>query len=157
MPSHQNEITWEFLPFNELSLESLYSIMKLRQEVFVIEQNCVYLDADGNDQISYHLLGWKELGATPLLAAYLRVLPPGVKYNEISIGRVATAPSARGKGLGKKLMEVAIDKIQTIYGKKPIRISAQEYLTNFYRELGFNTVGEIYDEDGIPHIEMIRN
>jgi len=140
------------LPFAKLSLDQLYAIMKIRQEVFVVEQNCPYLDADGKDQQSHHLMIFmgKEL------AAYTRLVPPGISYKQYSsIGRVVNGSSFRGQGIGKKLMERSIEECQRIFPNHSIKISAQCYLEKFYKELGFEDLGSRYDEDGIPHMSMI--
>jgi ElaA protein len=126
--------------------------MALRQEVFVIEQNCPYLDADGKDQKSEHLLVYAENGD---LAAYLRVVYAGVSYDELSIGRVVTAQKYRRIGLGKLLMKKGLQEVKNRFGNVPIHISAQCYLNNFYEAFGFEAIGETYLEDGIPHIGMI--
>lgn len=146
-------MTWHFVDFASLSLTELYDLMRLRQEVFVVEQSCVYLDADGYDAVAWHLSGRDADGA---LVAYLRLFAPGVKYAEACIGRVCTAASVRGTGLGQALMRRGIAETARLWPESDLRISAQAYLLNFYGELGFVTEGELYDEDGIPHIEMVR-
>ncbi|MBE9583489.1 GNAT family N-acetyltransferase [Mucilaginibacter sp. JRF] len=138
--------------FTELTTTELYNILKLRSEVFVVEQNCPYLDPDDKDQQCYHLM----LYVDNQLAAYARLLPAGVSYNEVSIGRVVTSPQFRGQGLGEKLMTTTINACYEKFGRSPIRIGAQLYLLKFYRSLSFEEVGEPYDEDGIPHIEMVK-
>lgn len=138
-------------PFSALTIEELYAVLKLRSEIFVVEQNCVYLDADGKDLSAQHLMLYQNKE----LMAYARLLPAGASYNEPSIGRVVSSPRARGLGFGKQLMKLAIENSLRLYGNKPIRISAQLYLQNFYESFGFTTIGEAYDEDGIPHIEML--
>lgn len=143
------------LHFHELSLEELYQIMALRQEVFIVEQDCPYLDADGKDQGSWHMMGFDDQSQ---LIAYTRLVPKGISYNDYpSIGRVVTAKSARGTGAGKKIMTHSIDWLQKKIGQEPIKISAQCYLLKFYNALGFNAIGEEYLEDNIPHIAMILN
>ena len=127
----------------------LYKILAMRQRVFVVEQNCAYLDADGVDHVSRHL--WAE-AADGAVRAYVRIVPAGIKFAELSIGRVITAPEARGTGLGKELMQRAI----AASGNVTIRIGAQAHLEKFYGELGFVRASDVYDEDGIPHIEMLR-
>jgi ElaA protein len=119
--------------------------------VFVVEQNCPYLDEDNKDQASWHFMGWSE----DQLVAYVRILPAGLSFKELSIGRVVNSPSVRKKGVGKQLMEKAIEKAWEIYGKQNIRIGAQLYLHNFYESLGFKRVSDIYLEDNIEHIEMV--
>jgi ElaA protein len=142
------DLIWHLRTFAELTASELYAILALRQRVFVVEQRCPYLDADGIDPVSRHL--WAERGGA--IAAYLRIVPAGVKFPEPSIGRVITAPEARGAGLGRELMKRGI----AAAGAAPIRIGAQAHLEKFYGELGFRRASEIYDEDGIPHVEMIR-
>lgn len=137
---------------NELSTDELYSILKLRSEVFVVEQNCVYLDADGKDQDAWHLCGWLN---NELLVAYTRLLAPGVSYPEASIGRVLTHPAHRKDGYGKILMQRSIEKTLAIFNVTDIKIGAQQYLTRFYSDLGFTVTSEPYMEDGIPHVEML--
>lgn len=142
------------LPFSKLSLEQLYDIMVLRQEVFVVEQDCPYLDADGKDQLSWHLMGYDEQRQ---LVAYTRLVPKGISYeNYVSIGRVANAETVRGKGVGKQLMKESIVWSQKLFPRESIKISAQSYLLKFYTELGFQAVGEEYMEDNIPHTAMIK-
>lgn len=142
------DLTWHVREFADLAAGELYAILALRQRVFVVEQNCAYLDADGVDPASRHL--WAEWGGE--LAAYLRIVPAGVKFPEVSLGRVITAPEARGTGLGRELMKRGIAAV----GAVPIRIGAQAHLEKFYGELGFVRASDVYDEDGIPHIEMVR-
>ncbi|MBE8728292.1 GNAT family N-acetyltransferase [Flavobacterium hungaricum] len=139
--------------FEELTNHELYAMLRLRSEVFVVEQNCPYLDLDNKDQKSFHLLYYVD----NQLAGCTRLLPKGISYNEISIGRVVIAPSHRGLGLGVKLMEASILGCEEKFGKGPIRIGAQYHLSKFYNSLGFEEEGEVYDEDGIPHIEMLRS
>jgi len=141
-------LRWHDRAFDELTVHELYAITVLRERVFVVEQSCVFLDADGVDPVSRHL--WAEDGGA--LRAYLRIVPAGVKYAEISIGRVITAPEARGAGLGKELMQRGI----AACGGGPIRLGAQAHLEEFYGGLGFRRASEPYLEDGIPHIEMVR-
>ncbi len=140
--------TWHLREFRELSTSELYAIVELRERVFVVEQKCVYLDADGLDPRSRHL--WAERDGA--IVAYLRIVPAGAKYDELAIGRVVTAPEVRGSGLGRELMRRALDAI----GGAAVRISAQAHLEAFYSSLGFHTASLPYDEDGIPHVEMIR-
>lgn len=145
-------MTWIWKPFAELSPDQLYALLKLRSEVFVVEQDCVYLDLDGIDQACDHLLGMDEEG----LCAYVRAVPPGVAYpDEASIGRVVTAPRVRTTGLGRPLM---IEAIRHVSERWPgsIKIGAQSYLRSYYESLGFAVCGPEYDEDGIPHFPMRR-
>ncbi len=144
------------VPFQGLSLRTLYDIMVLRQEVFVVEQNCVFLDADGDkDFSSHHLTIYNNEG---VLLAYTRLLPEGVAYESYtSIGRVVNHPSARGTGIGKELMEYSIAWIEKLFGTEhPIKIGAQTYLLHFYEKFGFVSTGEEYIEDGIPHTKMVK-
>ncbi len=146
------EINWTYKYFTELTVAELYCILQLRSEVFVVEQNCVYLDLDGKDINSLHLCGWLH----KQLVAYCRILPPGESYEQPSIGRVVTNPAHRKGGHGRQLMQRAIQKTYELYNSKQIKIGAQEYLFNFYNDLGFKQVGEPYLEDGIPHIYMLH-
>ena len=140
------------IPFPELSLEQLYAIMRLRQEVFVVEQNCPYLDADGLDQKSLHLMRYQNKD----LVAYTRLVPKGISYEKYaSIGRVITTQAVRGKGFGKALMMASIQQLHLHFGVQPIKISAQSHLLRFYQECGFQSTGEEYLEDGIPHTAML--
>ncbi|QOG01136.1 GNAT family N-acetyltransferase [Flavobacterium sp. MDT1-60] len=138
--------------FNELTNSELYQILQLRSEVFVVEQNCVFQDIDNKDQESYHHLYLVD----GILAGYTRLLPAGLSYNEISIGRVVTAPAFRGIGLGKELMQKSIEACEKLFEETTIRIGAQRHLSKFYNSIGFVESGEPYDEDGILHIEMVR-
>ena len=144
------QLTWVFKKFDELTAAELYAMMQLRNEVFVVEQNCVYQDADDKDQRSLHLNGW--IGDR--LVAYTRIIPPGISYTVPSIGRVVTSPNYRKKGIGKKLMEESISKTFGHFKGTEIKIGAQVYLAEFYRSLGFLQSSDQYLEDGIPHIEM---
>ncbi|MEZ5013182.1 MAG: GNAT family N-acetyltransferase [Chitinophagales bacterium] len=150
----QENLFWKIRGFHQLNVFELYGILRLRQEVFAIEQNCVYLDADGRDQFCEHIFGVDDAGK---VIAYCRVVQPGVAFTEVSIGRIATHPEHRSTGLGKLLMEKALNFIEDKYGKVHIRIEAQCYLQKFYAHFGFHTIGEEYDLDGIPHIEMVRD
>ena len=147
------QIKWDFKAFSELNIHELYAMMILRQEVFIIEQVCPYMDADGKDIKSHHLLGFDNDGD---LVAYLRLVAPGISYQEMSFGRIVTSNKVRGKGVGKLLMEEGIRKSELLYGKIANRISAQSYLIPFYQYFGFKVVGEEYLEDDIPHTEMLR-
>lgn len=141
------------LPFDQLTPKELYAIMALRQEVFVVEQNCPYLDADGKDLYAWHLSG---LDAGNNLLAYTRLLPEGISYEGYtSIGRVVSAPAARGTGAGRAVMRQSIDMCRHLFGPLPIKIGAQTYLLRFYESLGFRSTGEEYLEDGIPHTKMV--
>jgi ElaA protein len=147
---------WQWKRFSELTLEELYRVLALREQVFVVEQKSIYQDADGYDLSSHHLLGKLPGPEEPTLAAYLRVLPPGLKYPEVSFGRVVTAPSVRRGGYGRLLVEKGLAFIDAHYPGVPIRIGAQHYLQRFYEGFGFQRSSDVYDEDGIPHIDMLR-
>lgn len=144
---------WTLKAFRQLSPDELYAILRLRSEVFVVEQTCVFQDMDNKDQDSHHLMGWNDDGS---LAAYTRLIPAGVAYEIPSIGRVVTSPAARGGGLGRVLMERSIDEAHRLFGSLPVKIGAQLYLKKFYSSLGFQQTSDVYMEDGIEHIEMIR-
>jgi len=145
-------MNWIIKKFADLTPHELYAIIQLRNEVFVVEQNCVYQDADNKDQQSWHVMGWHD----NLLVAYTRILPPGIMYKLPSIGRVVTSPAMRKTGIGKQLMEKSIETVETLFGNTSIQIGAQLYLKKFYESLGFRTSSEMYLEDGIEHIEMIK-
>ncbi len=147
------KIDWSLKKFNELSALEMYEILKLRSEVFVVEQNCVFLDMDDKDQLAHHLQG--RINET--LAAVVRILPPGLAYEEPSIGRVVSSPLFRRKGVGIELMKKAIEETISLYGQVAIKIGAQLYLKKFYESFGFVQCSETYLEDDIPHIKMIRN
>ena len=143
---------WKLKKFDELTIPELYAILQLRSEVFIVEQNCVYLDPDGKDQQAWHLIGTDD----NLLIAYTRILAPGIAYPDPSIGRVVTLPSKRRLGLGKELMERSIEHCEQLFGRNPITLSAQVYLKKFYESLGFTGIGDEYLDDGIPHMKMTR-
>lgn len=143
------------LSFSELSNYQLYEILALRLEVFCVEQNCPYQDCDGKDLESWHLMGRDENGK---LICYTRLLPVGLAYPDyVSIGRVVTSPAARGTGAGKILLNKSIATCEQLFGNQPIKIGAQTYLLKFYESFGFQSTGEEYLEDGIPHTKMIRH
>ena len=143
-------MNWLCKKFDDLTPLELYAILQLRNIVFTVEQNCVYPDMDDKDQYCYHLMRWDN----NKLVAYTRLVPPGVSYTEAAIGRVVTAPQARRSGLGKELMKLSIDKCRELFEITIIKIGAQLYLKKFYESLGFIQTSDIYDEDGIDHIEM---
>ncbi len=147
---------WQWKRFAELTVDELYRLLALREQVFVVEQKSIYQDADGYDRGAHHLLGNASGEPAPILAAYLRVLPPGLKYPEASFGRVVTAPSQRRHGYGKALVEKGLAFIEANFPGTPIRIGAQHYLQRFYEGYGFRRISDVYDEDGIPHIDMLR-
>ena len=144
-------MNWILKKFEALTPAELYAILRLRNEVFVVEQDCVYQDADDKDQFSLHLAGWKENE----LAAYCRIIPPGIAYEECSIGRVVSSPHHRNTGAGRELMNQAIAMSLDLFPERPIRIGAQSYLEKFYTTLGFSRCSDEYLEDGIPHIQML--
>ena len=146
-----DNIEWQCKTFTELTITELYEIMKIRSQVFVVEQNCVYLDADDKDALSHHLFTIQN----GIVAAYARLLPPALSFKEASIGRVLSAPSQRRKGLGILLMHEAITRTLNLFKTNEIKIGAQLYLKSFYENLQFVKCSEQYDEDGIPHVEMI--
>ena len=138
--------------FNDLNLSELYKILNLRNEVFVVEQNCPYLDTDGKDQVAHHVMIWDD----EVLAAYARIFAPGIKYTESSIGRVVVNLAHRELKLGHLLMEHAVKAVEDLYKTGNITISAQAHLQRFYNKHGFKTISEEYMEDDIPHVEMTR-
>jgi ElaA protein len=152
----ETAVTWEFFPFDGLSAADLYAAMQLRQIVFIVEQKCCYLDADGIDRVASHLLGWQQEDGRRTLVAYARLLPPRVKYAEPSIGRVISHPDARGRGIGRELMSEAIRRVEAAGWGPEIRIAAQMYLERFYEGYGFRRVTEPYLEDDIWHVDMRR-
>lgn len=151
------QVKWRWSAFDGLSGAQVYAALALRSAVFVVEQACVFLDTDGHDVHAHHLLGFTDAGqeVLPALIAYLRVVAPGHKYAEPSIGRVITAPSHRGIGLGRVLMLEGLRRTRATYPGRPIRIGAQERLRAFYVSLGFTVASASYLEDGIPHIQML--
>lgn len=143
-------IEFKIKPFETLSTSELYEMLKLRIEVFVVEQNCVYQDIDGKDPKAIHVLGYYNGD----LAAYCRIFDAGYYFDEASIGRVIVSPKYRDKKFGHDLMKVAIEAVESNFNKKQITISAQMYLQKFYESHGFVKTSEMYLEDDIPHIQM---
>lgn len=143
--------TFQTYKFSNLSTQQLYDILQLRSEVFVVEQDCVYQDIDGYDQVATHVL----LYDNDNLVVYARILPPNTYFQKVSIGRIIVKASHRGKNLGHQLMKFSIDFISAEFDKQVIKISAQEHLKFFYEQHGFKQIGEGYLEDGIPHIAML--
>ncbi|MBB5645618.1 GNAT family N-acetyltransferase [Pedobacter cryoconitis] len=139
-------------PFDSLTVKELYAILKLRSEIFVVEQNCVFLDTDGKDLSCQHLMLYQNKE----LMAYARIVPAGLSFTEPSIGRIVSSYAARGKGFGRQLVSLAIANCQRLYGNKPIKIGAQLYLKSFYESFGFVVHGEEYLEDDIVHVDMVR-
>ncbi len=145
-------MNWTWQRFEALGVDNLYDALALRCRVFILEQG-PYLDPDGIDRQAWHLLGRDANG---VLQAYLRVVDPGVKYVEPSIGRVITAPDSRGTGLGRVLFAKGVSRCAAVWPGQGIRISAQAHLERFYGTYGFERVGDGYLEDGIPHLEMLK-
>lgn len=144
---------WMTKSFNALTTSELYEILKARVDVFVVEQKCAYPEIDGHDEASLHLLGI-ENGE---LTAYARLVPAGEKYEQASIGRVLVLPAKRNTGLGRQLVAQAISKIEDNWGVNEIRLQAQSHLKDFYGSFGFKPISDEYDDDGIPHIDMLRS
>lgn len=145
--------SWRFARFDELTAREVHDILQARAAVFVVEQDCAFQDVDGADVQSWHLFAREGTD----IAAYCRLVPPGVKFAEASIGRVITTAAARGRGAGRALMKEALAQAASLWPRQPIRIGAQQRLEKFYQSLGFRTVSEPYDEDGIPHVEMLHS
>ena len=143
---------WVEKTFSELTVAELYELLALRERVFILEQTCLYNDLDGLDDRCAHL--WTR-SADGSIAAYLRILPPGLAYSEPSLGRVIVAASTRGTGIGRDLMREGLSRARAKYGAVPIRIGAQAYLEKFYGDLGFRRASADYVEDGIAHLEMV--
>lgn len=147
-------IRWQWSRMSGLAADELYAALAARQQVFAVEQHCAFQDADGHDAFAWHLLGWVRNGQAPELATYLRVLDPGRRFAEPSIGRVLTRPPHRGTGLGRVVMREGIARTRAAWPGRPIVISAQQRLERFYASLGFRTISAAYDEDGIAHVDM---
>ena len=150
------DISWQWVQFKELRPDELYAAVQLRETVFVVEQECAYLDADGRDPTAWHLLGWLGTGKDKRLVAYARLFEPGVRYAEASIGRIVSAPEVRGSGIGRALVAEGLRRMKALAPGQPIRIAAQRRLEKFYSEYGFTTASEPYEEDGIIHVDMLR-
>ncbi len=146
-------LNWHCKHFSELTAEEFHDILRVRIGVFIIEQNCPYPEIDGKDKDAYHVFGMNEENE---IVAVSRILKKGISYDECSIGRVATSSKARMTGFGIEMMKFTLEKIESLFGKTDVRISAQEYLKSFYEKFGFVKVSESYLEDDIPHIEMLR-
>jgi len=146
-------INFKWYKFSELTVEQLYAVLVLRSDIFVVEQHCPYPDPDGKDIFALHLLGMEK----DSLVAYIRLFPPTDIENYIVFGRVVTARSARNKGYGKRLMQELLSYCDTNFPGISIKCSAQHYLKKFYEGFGFKVYGEMYEEDGIPHIAMQRD
>lgn len=144
-------MNWKIKRFEELKLKEMYEILALRNEIFIVEQECPYQDCDDKDEKSYHLFA-EENGE---IVAYSRIIEKGVSYDEISIGRVTVKKSYRGKGISREMLSKAIEFIEKDLKETEIKIQAQAYLLNFYKSFGFKEVSEEYLEDNIPHIDMV--
>jgi ElaA protein len=148
-----SKIKPSFKHFSELTADELHDILQLRSEVFVVEQNCVYQDLDGKDKSAIHMV-WRDNNQR--MIGTCRVLPPGLSYQEVSIGRIVTSSAFRGKGFGHQLMQEVLHFVQIKFEHPNIRISAQSHLEGFYQVHGFESTGKEYLEDGIPHKEMVK-
>ena len=146
-------LSWSWKTFDQLSKEELYELLSLRQSIFVVEQKSWYLDADGLDNCSLHLL----VKLNDILLGYLRLLPPKVKYDTPSIGRIAILEDYRRNKIGSRLVKEGMQKSSETFSTHSLTISAQEYLIKFYEAHGFKVFGEVYDEDGIPHVQMVKD
>jgi ElaA protein len=149
------KLRWQWSRLPGLATADLYAALAARQQVFAVEQKCAFQDADGHDLHAWHLLAWDDDHSSPALAAYLRVLDPGCKYPEPSIGRVLTVPPHRGIGLGRALMIEGLARTRATWSGRSIRIAAQQRLEAFYASLGFRTVSIPYEEDSILHVDML--
>jgi ElaA protein len=151
------QLAWNWYRFDALSVDELYAILALRQKVFVVEQQCPYLDCDGIDGEAHHLVGWQTTpsGCRPM--AYLRVIMPEEEGAPVRIGRLLTHPKIRGQGVGRELLRLALVWIEATLPKQAVAISAQHYLRHFYQAYGFVPVSDVYMEDGIAHLAMIRH
>ncbi|TWI62946.1 ElaA protein [Pseudoduganella lurida] len=149
-------IEWQWLAFEAIPRKDLYEVLRQRQEVFVLEQTCLYPDLDGYDEAAHHLMAWQTIDGARRLVAYLRCLAPGAKYTEMSLGRILTPAIARGTGIGRQLVAEGIRRAEAQHPGHRIRIGAQQRLEHFYQSFGFATVSAPYDEDGILHIDMLR-
>ena len=147
---------WRCLPFDALSARTLYRLLQLRSQVFVVEQNCVFQDMDSADPQCMHVLAEAHTPEGMELMAYARLAPAGLHFPEASIGRVVTNPATRGSGIGHALIRQSVQMLHGLWGVQPIRIGAQAHLQNFYGQHGFAPDGPMYLEDGIDHIEMVR-
>jgi ElaA protein len=148
--------TWHCKSFSQLSSNELYAILQARQNVFIIEQNCLYADIDQLDLQCLHLFfSTTSDDKIATIHAYLRIVPPGVAYNEASLGRVLVSEDSRSQGLAKILINKGLDELKLLYPQQPIKIAAQNYLLAFYQSLGFSKISDIYLDDGIEHIDML--
>jgi ElaA protein len=153
--TRQAAIEWQWSAFGDLSGGEVYELMALRQRVFVVEQDCIFQDADGRDPAAWHLLGRIADESGKRLVAYARIFEAGVRYAEMSIGRIVSAPEVRGSGVGRAIVREAMRRCAELWPDQPIRIGAQRRLEQFYEGFGFSAAGEPYLEDGIEHIDMV--
>jgi ElaA protein len=151
MTAEPTKMTWTTKTFDQLDVQTLYDILAARQDVFIVEQHCPFHEIDRIDLYCHHLMAWTGND----LAAYARIVPPGLRFNEPSIGRILTSSDFRSSGLGRELLHRAIDLTQQLFPGQNICLSGQLYLDKFYREFGFQPVSQIYLEDDIPHQDMI--
>jgi ElaA protein len=151
-----DDLTWQWSSFDDLTARDLYEVVRLREAVFIVEQNCPYPDSDGRDPQAWHLLGWVDDGGVKKLVAYARLFEPGVRYTECSIGRIVSAPEVRGAGFGRALVDEGLRRLESLAPRQTVKIAAQRRLENFYKEYGFKTISEPYEEDGIIHVDMLR-
>ncbi len=154
MEKNYDDIIWTIMHFDDLSVNQLFDLLELRTRIFVLEQNCPYQEVDVKDKIAFHSFAYNKSGK---MIAVARILPPGISYDEVSFGRVGIDLESRGKGLAHLLTRNLIAFISSRYPTKSIRISAQCYLIEFYEKHNFIKVSKEYDEDGIPHIEMLKS
>ncbi|MDH5775985.1 MAG: GNAT family N-acetyltransferase [Nitrospirota bacterium] len=150
-----NPLNWKTIAFQKFSTEQLFDVLQLRVDVFVVEQRCAYRELDEYDRHAEvrHLSGRNEAGE---LIAYSRLLPPGLRYPEVNLGRFVVRADSRKQGIGHQLLQTALREISGCWPAMPIRISAQDYLQGFYVQYGFSRVSDVYLEDGIPHVEMVK-
>ncbi len=148
-------LTWHCKTFQKLNTDQLYAIVKARQDVFIIEQQCIYPDLDQLDQHCLHLFAEIDDDLEGAIAAYLRIIPPALLHPQASFGRVLTTPDMRGQGLGRQLLTKAIEKVAEFHSQQAIKISSQIYLQDFYQSFGFENISGVYDDDGIDHIDML--
>ncbi len=149
------DVQWSVVAFSDFSPEQLYDVLKLRIDVFVVEQQCAYPELDEYDRYpdTRHLLGHDN---SRQLMAYARLLPPGLRYPEVNLGRLVVRADARNRGLGHVLLGKTLQEISGCWPKVPVKVSAQDYLQKFYEQYGFARISDVYLEDGIPHIEMMK-
>ena len=145
-------IRWQWYEWAQLPPDVLYGFLKLRSDIFVVEQNCVFSDMDGVDPLCDHLCGFDDKG---LVLVYLRLLPPGLKFPEVSLGRLVTSPDARRGGCAREALRLGLERLRQKFPGHTVRIGGQQYMEKFYASVGFVSTGQPYLEDGIPHVEML--